>query len=871
MQNRLAVFRAKEVAMNKMKVLMAISLLGILPPRWSFGWTKTAVPTSKDEAVAQGYVTQKAADVWANSSAYLSDDATAGKIWQDGQAIHSGAKYYLTTTTIGKEETTTLNGSASDVFIYYSGSHSFRKETTLDFTSRPVVFCPNVTLTHYNAGLTVKAAAFEVQSTATKPLTISMNTSHAAGSSTRNSYWMAPWKGDENARVVFKLTNSEGARSVENLIGDLSNYAGTFAITGNGQTTTESARLVLALGCGNFPGGVELSDHTELAVASKNGPYAPSVGSVKVADATSSIGVGANSLSVGNLDIAAGSSIFFGDGTDGAAGTLTVTEAFMVSGKGKVLLDFAGAPKLFPFSYNTSSTFPARRYPLVRFKTGLPISTNTFEVVNLAVGSYGLPHVYLKEEDDETEGYKVISLVSDPVVIVIGAGVTPTTADKYSDNLPMHDKVEYYGKWYGLSLSVDSTGSLWEFPGSCYTTIGTIQPVVRETRFGRLVLQAREPSNTSLPAIDVYGQGDEVREDPDSLQVLSGGTVELRSYADGSWALCAFTGYLDRHFRVDSRMTGSGNLQISAKTGVSNPRFRCELNADNSGFSGKIRVTTANYAGDGSKPAAPTDTYCATLLVGAQENLGGARDEFTPDALLLMQKSRFVPKNDMTLDRRYNRGVSVLGEARLEIGDGITLTLNTPLSYGGNVRKTGAGRLVLGEAAQFIRRKVLVDEKGNASNVPGVETIEAPVATSNVLTVAQGVVAVTHPEALNGVEAHFATGTGLVLPSAQAGGAASDDLAARGLVLTRWETPFVAEGDEKVNVSFDVVDDPDRKGWRQTLLTASSAERLAAIASNLAFVRPRHFKMSMETVSNADGTASLVATFESTGLVIIYR
>lgn len=81
MQNRLAVFRAKEMAMNKMKVLMAISLLGILQPRWSFGWTKTAVPTSNAEAAAQGYVTQKAADVWNNSYAYLSDDAKAGTIW----------------------------------------------------------------------------------------------------------------------------------------------------------------------------------------------------------------------------------------------------------------------------------------------------------------------------------------------------------------------------------------------------------------------------------------------------------------------------------------------------------------------------------------------------------------------------------------------------------------------------------------------------------------------------------------------------------------------------------------------------------------------------------------------------------------------
>ena len=71
MQNRLAVFLPKEVAMNKMNVLMAIALLGIIQPGWSCGWTKTAVPTSKDEAETQGYVTQKAADVWGNSYADL--------------------------------------------------------------------------------------------------------------------------------------------------------------------------------------------------------------------------------------------------------------------------------------------------------------------------------------------------------------------------------------------------------------------------------------------------------------------------------------------------------------------------------------------------------------------------------------------------------------------------------------------------------------------------------------------------------------------------------------------------------------------------------------------------------------------------------
>jgi hypothetical protein len=194
------------------------------------------------------------------------------------------------------------------------------------------------------------------------------------------------------------------------------------------------------------------------------------------------------------------------------------------------------------------------------------------------------------------------------------------------------------------------------------------------------------------------------------------------------------------------------------------------------------------------------------------------------------------------------RGFFVDGGVQLNVNDGKTLTLGIPVTYGGEMIKKGAGKLVLGGEARFV--------DGN------IETL--PREGSNVLAVANGVLKVVATNALNGVCAKFAKGTSLEL-DALPGDA---DFASYGIVNTRWNVPFVCEEDDgalRVNISeFALTEDVDRFSCAICTVPAEVVPTLKFKVSRI-----RQFVCELVERENADGTVTVAAEYTRRGRMFI--
>jgi len=307
-----------------------------------------------------------------------------------------------------------------------------------------------------------------------------------------------------------------------------------------------------------------------------------------------------------------------------------------------------------------------------------------------------------------------------------------------------------------------------------------------------------------------------------------------------------------------SYLTGAAELKLSGVTSTSYPRGETYISALNTNFTGVITVDLSNK----DAGVTPGEVMCQTLYVNDGRNVGGPLAAFDYKALSLSQYARLVVTNAtvVTFEDGFNRGIFIGDVGRLVSSEGQTMCIKRPLTVDGDLRKEGAGVLELASEVGFL--------------ADGVRTGVIPEdASKRLLTLKEGVLKVSHVDAVNGLTVQAANGTKLRLDLETS----DSDLIAYGIRNTKTSTPFtVGDGASEVAIEIDLSHEPDFKS--KTLAVMTVRQDCAASVRDLVKVKKganlQGFPMHFETVNEEiDDVASVVvkAVFERKGFIVSFR
>ena len=245
------------------------------------------------------------------------------------------------------------------------------------------------------------------------------------------------------------------------------------------------------------------------------------------------------------------------------------------------------------------------------------------------------------------------------------------------------------------------------------------------------------------------------------------------------------------------------------------------------------------------------------LFVSDERNLGGARDEFAWDALLIEQYSDLWPLNDVTFTDGWNRGIAIGNIGRMHVTNGLTLAIWRPLNVNGNLVKEGGGTLALGGPLTF----------GGSSQSA------TPTAGANLLTAMGGFVKPLATNAFDGLAITFTNNAALKLD----GMSADAGLLKYGLVNVKEATAPVALAPNQaklpVTVDFGAATEPPAVQWTVGLVTLETT-KAEALKPQMVLSNPAPFKNwrgTLGLVDNGDGTSTIVANYKTVGMTILFR
>ena len=368
---------------------------------------------------------------------------------------------------------------------------------------------------------------------------------------------------------------------------------------------------------------------------------------------------------------------------------------------------------------------------------------------------------------------------------------------------------------------------------------------------------------TIAPAANVYMQCTELTVE----KIIFGGTGGLQKYSR-SGTLNApvelstnpshtntVSVYQKCTLTINGNISGSANLRITSPVPHHNPVGHTVLKGSNVDLHGAFMLTCASHPEDtGSGTIIPKfpdleKNMYLQLTVNRGDQFGGRYDG--ADAWKSIRINNYGCVNIADADVVINeptRGLFVDGGVQFNVPENLSLTLDIPVTYGGELLKKGAGKLVLGGEARFI--------DGLAETMPQEGT--------NVLTLAAGSLKVISTNALNGVMVKFNKGTHLRLDAAPA----SSDMAAYGIINTRWNTPFVcAEDDGAIRVQLENTAAAESLDRFSCAICTVAAE----VAPTLRFKVPRvtNFFCDIVNRENADGTVTVAAEYRRRGRIFI--
>ena len=358
----------------------------------------------------------------------------------------------------------------------------------------------------------------------------------------------------------------------------------------------------------------------------------------------------------------------------------------------------------------------------------------------------------------------------------------------------------------------------YEFVGKSWTIVGGSQPV------------------------GFYGGNKMIVAD---LRLLEGAWLRqmsknINAYVEGAATLYGtvnFRVFGSKTFWVPATLSGVGDIIVTLDvdkilyTECTVYRGMLELSGDNSAWTGRVlvgcgRSATANKEG----------LTNLTLRVTSAASLGGARDAFTFDAVKIADTCTLAITGTATFDAA-NRGWCLMDGSTVSIASGKVVTMNETVTFGGAIKKTSEGTLILGGAAKFY------DSENDAAT-------DTPNGAS--LRIVSGALGVTSAEALAGVDLAFAAGTKLlVFPESE------------GLTLSAAPT----FGDGTLPVEIEIED--GYTGGEANILTLPSS--VPFDASTLSVASKKGYRISPVTARTEGDTTTYGVTVSKLGFVILVQ
>ena len=299
---------------------------------------------------------------------------------------------------------------------------------------------------------------------------------------------------------------------------------------------------------------------------------------------------------------------------------------------------------------------------------------------------------------------------------------------------------------------------------------------------------------------------------------------------------------------IRSDLYGNGNIALVGRGGDVNADGVFVITNANPNFVGTwtVGIDVSPFKGVQPDP----DGYRQVLRIDSPLALGGALFNFDWKALYLHQYSELEPLKSVAFNDA-TRGIAIGDHATFKVNDGLELAIATQLTLDGELRKTGAGTLVMGGALKYL------DAAGSPSNEPR--------SGSNLFHVVSGVVKPASTNAFDGMKITLSEEATLAYDIAPADAA----VAQYGILNVKNAVdPIVAEG-SSVNVRLDGT--PESTEFTLALATLASTELADAFAARLCVGRLIGYEYLTRIRRNADSTVTMLLDFRKKGFQLIVR
>ena len=747
--------------------------------------------------------------------------------WSDGKDPDPGKSYYV---PAGIHHFSPNKGDGPFTFdgdmLAVSGVFHLKTASGKMFNYKNLILDDDALFTHDYPGLVT--GKITVVSSRQNPAIMRINYAYSNPNSLMTFKILADMVSESDACV--RLENLLTKKCYRRFLGDNSGFFGTFVLADPCATYTADDFL-------EFPGTLAYATNSTLTVpvgfpgtvASTEG-YAVDITSNNAENFEAFNGgvlSYTQSRSVKDLTLGADSLLkvpFSGN----TATALTVTGSFAVADGAVIELDGFSS---VAFTNGTESV------SVLRLEDAAAANAPDVSALRFKTLECGLPRSAVFAWVDGESGSKTLSLSWKPVVIakqfVTGKQMLDESyAEYWSDGKLPHKGCDYLimgdGSYYSFSCP-----ATFSFPGDSltfekqgiYLNADGLNCHFDELRLNNLTATC-------------YGKN---KNFTGVMQIMPGGA--------------SFGIYQTKFLSLYCEIKGEGNLKLTGSANKKHPTpyGTAVLAGTNLCYGGRITVTTPDSPANGDKPATPnpdSDPQIVTrCLVHDGRALGGryTKDDNAYCAITIQNYSKLYTERSISIDEP-TRGVFVDNGALFEVPDGESLTINSSITYNGELRKMGGGTLSLGARALFV--------DGN--------TETEPVEGKNILSVRAGALKPVNPQSTDGLALEFKEGTSLLLP---ANGAVGFLSVRNGSSIT------VDTLSGKVPVHFDLTGF-DVSGTAFTIPLATVKEEMAQTVVAKLAPKSRVGKnvlQKIDAVSNGDGTATIKAKYVYKALSITIR
>ena len=759
--------------------------------------------------------------------------------WEGGSEIFPdpAVDYYVgKDMTVKTDRTRDITFSGRSLIIGDNGKNHYAVlalltadsygDRVLEFTGEGGLVLNRGALDNYNACCTVVSGKVTVASTADRPFIVYSGTAPKFANSARDANMQLEGvllSGESAMLSFYSATKGENVTKTNyRVLSDASQFKGTIlaAQTSNG-TSTSRNRIFMEMAGGEFGGKMQMESRTTLEVLEP--------GSV---------------LTMKGLSLKRGSALSLRWDTVSNKGCGIAVEDS---------LTIAGPVEVRPSRLNASYDDDGFSVALLKAPQGVSLSADDFVFIASVendVDEFITPVVFLEVVAD-ADGRDVLWAKSLPIKRS-GAGdvKTSTCSFCYDSTAPASNwpegKVAEPEYDYVASHSIRSlekTGATAVFPGHSLTFKPTSSTRLALLCPSLVVPDFRIDLSGDNVVLDNYGNGDKTI-NPFATRgtIAISGKMKILSDSGKSKKLLIYPGNKGL-IRIDSDMSGNGNVDVQMTGTEANSRCYLELAGDKSKWAGICYLT--------KKPTDDASYSC--LLFREAKNMGGAMESFTWKALHLGNSGRLHPLQSVTLSEP-TRGVYVAGKnCRVEVEGEIEFTLLQRISYEGTLTKTGTGTFALG---------------GGKPLFAGSETLP-PTEGKNRLVIAEGAFTPMSSEAFDGVSVSFAEGTRIALriPDDFENG-----IGRWGMALTNAFSSLELP-ESGVSVSIPETPPPSMRSFRLPVCTVR-ADSAAGLRGKLVLAKrhpyPHHISTLVET-ENADGTVTFAVVTERSGFVVNVR